>query len=245
MLLPHGQEGAGPEHASARLERYLQLCAQDNIQVCQPTVPAQIFHLLRRQAMAVKRKPLIVMTPKSLLRHPEATSSLEDLAGGQFDEVIGDVTIGQPHLLEVERAIVCSGKVYFDLLEYRRVHGLHKVALIRLEQLYPFPAKLLAAELARYPKAKDIVWCQEEPRNQGAWRALEEDLGAVVPHSAQLHDACRDASPSTAPGYASLHVEQQASLVRRAFAVQSPARRAQIPNGQGEDRVLASRLNVA
>jgi 2-oxoglutarate dehydrogenase E1 component len=219
MFLPHGQEGAGPEHASARLERYLQLGAQENIRVTQPTLPAQIFHLLRRQALAVNRKPLIVMTPKSLLRHPDATSTFEDLAHGKFAEVLGDTSIEQSHASEVERVIVSSGKVYFDLLEYRRVHGLHNVALIRLEQLYPFPAEQLAAELARYPKVEKVVWAQEEARNQGAWKVLEEDLRSVVPNGAELRDSSRDASPSTAPGYPSLHVEQQANLVKRAFAV--------------------------
>ncbi|WP_296002013.1 2-oxoglutarate dehydrogenase E1 component [Rugamonas sp.] len=219
MLLPHGQEGTGPEHASARLERYLQLCAQENIQVCQPTLPAQFFHLLRRQATAADRKPLIVMTPKSLLRHPEAGSALADLAGGRFREVLGDETIEQSRTQEVERAIVCSGKVYFDLVEYRRAHGLHNAALIRVEQLYPFPAAQLEAELARYRNVEKVVWCQEEPRNQGAWKVLEEDLAAVVPKLAVLRDSSRDASPSTAPGYPSLHLEQQANLVKRAFAI--------------------------
>jgi 2-oxoglutarate dehydrogenase E1 component len=216
MLLPHGQDGQGPEHASARLERYLQLCAEENIQVCQPTLPAQFFHLLRRQALAVERKPLIVMTPKSLLRHADAVSSLEDLADGTtFHEVLGDMLNGT----EIERAIICSGKVYVDLLEYRRSHDLHNVALIRLEQLYPFPAGQLAAELARYPNLKKVVWCQEEARNQGAWKVLEEDLRAVVPAAAEIHDACRAASPSTAPGYASLHQQQQAAVVQQAFAM--------------------------
>jgi len=217
MFLPHGQEGAGPEHASARLERYLQLCAQENIQVCQPTMPAQLFHLLHRQASGFNRKPLIVMTPKSLLRHPEATNSLEQLASGSFNEVLGDVSIEPSELSGVERVVICSGKVYFDLVEYRRVHGLRNVALVRLEQLYPFPAEQLAKELARFPSAEKIVWCQEEPRNQGAWKVLEEDLDRVVPHAARLYDACRGASPSTAPGYQSLHVTQQANLVARAF----------------------------
>ncbi|GJI87445.1 2-oxoglutarate dehydrogenase E1 component [Duganella hordei] len=216
LLLPHGQDGQGPEHASARLERYLQLCAEENIQVCQPTLPAQFFHLLRRQALAVDRKPLIVMTPKSLLRHADAVSSLEDLADGTtFHEVLGDMSNGA----EIERAIICSGKVYVDLLEYRRTHDLHNVALIRLEQLYPFPAGQLAAELARYPNLKKVVWCQEEARNQGAWKVLEEDLRAVVPVMAEIHDACRAASSSTAPGYASLHQQQQAAVVQQAFAI--------------------------
>jgi 2-oxoglutarate dehydrogenase E1 component len=215
MLLPHGQDGQGPEHASARLERYLQLCAEENIQVCQPTLPAQFFHLLRRQALAAERKPLIVMTPKSLLRHADAVSSLEDLAEGRFHEVLGDMSNGA----EIERAIICSGKVYVDLLEYRRSHDLHNVALIRLEQLYPFPAGQLAAELARYPNLKKVVWCQEEARNQGAWKVLEEDIRAVVPATVEIHDACRAASPSTAPGYASLHQQQQAAVVQQAFAM--------------------------
>ena len=219
MLLPHGQDGQGPEHASARLERYLQLCAQDNIQVCQPTLPAQFFHLLRRQALSADRKPLIVMTPKSLLRHPEATSTLDELADGQFHTVLGDSSVDQPAAAAIERVIISSGKVYFDLVEYRRAHGLDNVALIRLEQLYPFPAGALAAELARYPSAREVVWCQEEPRNQGAWKAVEEDLRAVVPGAAALRDACRAASPSTAPGYASLHAEQQADVVKRAFSM--------------------------
>ena len=219
MLLPHGQEGAGPEHASARLERYLQLSAQDNIQVAQPTLPAQFFHLLRRQALAVDRKPLIVMTPKSLLRHAEATSTLEDLANGQFQPVLGDTSINKKQAATIERAIVSSGKVYFDLLEYRRAHDLPTVALIRLEQLYPFPAEQLAAELARYPNIDKVVWAQEEPRNQGAWKVLEEDLRNVVPETAKLHDSTREASPSTAPGALSLHLEQQANLVKHAFVV--------------------------
>ena len=217
MLLPHGQDGAGPEHASARLERYLQLCAQGNMLVCQPTMPAQFFHLLRRQATASNRKPLVVMTPKSLLRHPEATNRLEDFAEGSFCEILGDASIDQLQASDIERAILCSGKVYFDLLEYRRVHELKNVALIRVEQLYPFPKQQLAAELAQYPNLEKVVWAQEEPRNQGAWKVVEEDLRDVVPETAKLHDSCREASPSTAPGYPSLHMEQQINLVRRAF----------------------------
>jgi 2-oxoglutarate dehydrogenase E1 component len=159
------------------------------------------------------------MTPKSLLRHPDATSTFEDLAHGKFLEVLGDTSIEQSHAPEVDRVIVSSGKVYFDLVEYRRAHGLQNVALIRLEQLYPFPAEQLAAEMARYPNVKKVVWAQEEARNQGAWKVLEEDLRSVVPNGAQLRDSSREASPSTAPGYPSLHVEQQAYLVKQAFAV--------------------------
>jgi 2-oxoglutarate dehydrogenase E1 component len=217
MFLPHGQEGAGPEHASARLERYLQLCAQDNIQVCQPTTPAQFFHLLRRQASPLDRKPLVVMTPKSLLRHPEAVSSLEQLADGHFNEVLADS--GSAKDSKITKVILSSGKVYFDLLEQRRAHGHEHVALLRLEQLYPFPAAALAKELGRYKNLKQVVWCQEEPRNQGAWKVIEEDLRAVLPAAASLHDSSRAASASTAPGYASLHLEQQAALVAQAFAL--------------------------
>jgi 2-oxoglutarate dehydrogenase E1 component len=217
LFLPHGQEGAGPEHASARLERYLQLCAQENIRVCQPTTPAQLFHLLRRQAALAERKPLVVMTPKSLLRHADAVSSLEELADGRFHEVLGDVGDAARDA-RIEKAIVCSGKVYFDLLERRRAQAIAGVAIIRLEQLYPFPAAALAAELARYPKLRQLVWCQEEPRNQGAWKVIEEELRAALPAAAALHDACREASASTAPGYASLHLEQQARVVDIAFA---------------------------
>ncbi len=185
--------------------------------VCQPTMPAQFFHLLRRQATASNRKPLVVMTPKSLLRHPEATNRLEDFAEGSFCEILGDASIDQLQASDIERAILCSGKVYFDLLEYRRVHELKNVALIRVEQLYPFPKQQLAAELAQYPNLEKVVWAQEEPRNQGAWKVVEEDLRDVVPETAKLHDSCREASPSTAPGYPSLHMEQQINLVRRAF----------------------------
>ena len=216
MFLPHGQEGQGPEHASARLERYLQLCARDNIQVCQPTTPAQLFHLLLRQASPVNRRPLVVMTPKSLLRHAEAVSSLEQLANGRFHEMLADAaTVAQD--ADIEKVILCSGKVYFDLVERRRAQACTDVAIIRLEQLYPFPAAALSAELARYANLRKVVWCQEEPRNQGAWKAIEEDLRAVLPATAALHDASREASASTAPGYASLHLEQQARLIDQAF----------------------------
>ena len=216
MFLPHGQEGQGPEHASARLERYLQLCAEDNIQVCQPTLPAQLYHLLHRQMTAAHRRPLIVMTPKSLLRHPDAVSSLQDLAEGRFHEVLADS--GAVADNSITRVIVCSGKVYFDLLEYRRTHGLQDVAILRLEQLYPFPAEALAAQLGRYENLRQLVWCQEEARNQGAWKMIAEDLRAVLPAGAQLSDSSRDASASTAPGHMSLHLAQQARLVAKAFA---------------------------
>ena len=217
MFLPHGQEGAGPEHASARLERYLQLCAQQNIQVCQPTTPAQFFHMLRRQATLRERRPLIVMTPKSLLRHPDATSTLDQLADGEFHAVLGDAGIQGKQRDKVKKVIVCSGKIYYELLEYRRVHDVQDTALVRLEQLYPFPAEQLQAELALYKNATAVVWCQEEARNQGAWKVIEEDLRAATPAKAQLRDSTRPAMASTAPGYASMHLAQQAALVAGAF----------------------------
>jgi 2-oxoglutarate dehydrogenase E1 component len=217
MLLPHGQDGQGPEHASARLERYLQLCAQNNIQVCQPTTPAQMFHLLRKQVLLREQRPLIVMTPKSLLRHAEAVSSLEELADGSFQAVLGDGPADQAKYASVTRAILCSGKVYYDLLDYRKSAALDNVALIRLEQLYPFPAEQLAAELARYGNLQTVVWCQEEPHNQGAWKMIESSLRAVTPGSAKLQYAGRDELASTAPGYFSTHAVQQKDLVLAAF----------------------------
>ena len=216
MLLPHGQEGAGPEHASARLERYLQLCAQDNLRVCQPTTPAQFFHLLRSQATLPDRRPLVVMTPKSLLRHPAAVSSLADLSKGAFAPVIGDAAIAAADGYDVERVILCSGKVYYELLEHRAKGGLRNVAIVRLEQLYPFPAAQIAAELAWYPNARVVVWCQEEAQNQGAWRTLEPEL-RVVAHPAPLQYAGPAAMASTAPGSPAVHAAHQAELVRSAF----------------------------
>ena len=214
LFLPHGQDGQGPEHASARLERYLQLCAQENIQVSQPTTPAQLYHLLRRQALSAPRKPLVVMTPKSLLRHADAVSTLEELAEGQFQPVLGDE---EAEPAKVKKVILSSGKVHVDLLDYRRSHQADEVALLRLEQLYPFPAAELSRELTRYPHAVELVWAQEEARNQGAWKAIEEDLRALTPAGVTLRDSSRAASPSTAPGNMALHLEQQTRLVSKAF----------------------------
>ena len=218
LFLPHGQDGQGPEHASARLERYLQLCAQENMRVVQPTTPAQLFHLLRMQATVFDRRPLVVMTPKSLLRHPEAVSSLDDLAKGAFREILGDTQVEPSRESSVERVIVASGKVYFELLEHRRKSGAADTPLIRMEQLYPFPAQQLAAELARYPNLKTLVWSQEEARNQGAWSFVEPQLREILPAAAQLVYAGPPASASTAPGYHSLHVTRQAAVMATAFA---------------------------
>jgi 2-oxoglutarate dehydrogenase E1 component len=215
LFLPHGQDGQGPEHASARLERYLQLCAQDNMRVAQPTTPAQLFHLLRMQATVFDRRPLIVMTPKSLLRHPEAVSTLDELSRGAFREILRDTRV-EPS--SVERVIVSSGKIYFDLLEHRRTSGVTDTALVRVEQLYPFPAQQLAAEFARYPGLKTVVWCQEEARNQGAWSFAEPQLRDILPSPTQLVYAGPPASASTAPGFHSAHAARQAALIASAFA---------------------------
>lgn len=216
MLLPHGYEGQGPEHSSARLERYLQLCADDNIQVCVPTTPAQVYHMLRRQVLRKFRKPLIVMSPKSLLRHKLAVSELSELADGHFQEVISE--IDEIDAKKVNRVVLCSGKVYYDLLQKRRDEGLDNIALIRVEQLYPLPAEKLATEIAKYPDTAKLVWCQEEPRNQGAWNHLLEplmSLGGGRPFSY----AGRKASASTAAGYAKVHAVEQAHLVEQALGL--------------------------
>jgi 2-oxoglutarate dehydrogenase E1 component len=217
LLLPHGYEGQGPEHSSARPERYLQLCAEHNMQVCVPTTPAQIFHLLRRQMVRDFRKPLIVMSPKSLLRHKAAVSALEELAEGKFNNVIGE-TEQQLAASKVRRVIVCSGKVYYDLAEFRRENKLDDMAVIRLEQQYPFPHADFKAEIARYPQATEVVWCQEEPQNQGAWYRLRAYLRTDIGHDQLLAYAGRPISASPAVGYMSKHLAQQQQLVRDAFA---------------------------
>ena len=220
MLLPHGYEGQGPEHSSARLERFLQLCAEQNIQVCVPTTPAQIYHLLRRQAIRPLRKPLVVMSPKSLLRHKMAISTLEDLTQGSFQTVLPEVENLVPE--QVERLILCSGKVYYDLLDKRQQEGRTDTAIVRIEQLYPFPEEDLAEAIAGYTNLKTVVWCQEEPMNQGAWYCSQHHMRRVVSlHKAGLglSYAGRDPSASPAAGYASLHAEQQAKLLDDAFTV--------------------------
>src|SRR5437763_5138270 len=216
LLLPHGYEGQGPEHSSARPERFLQLCAAHNMQGCVPTNPAQIVHLLRRQMVRQFRKPLIVMSPKSLLRHKAAVSSLEDLANGHFHTVIGDTE----KLLasNVRRVIVCSGKVYYDLVDYRREKKVTDMAVIRLEQLYPFPHADFKREIAQYPAAAEIVWCQEEPQNQGAWYRLRAYLRGDIDEKKVLAYAGRSISASPAVGYAAKHNAEQKKLIEDAFA---------------------------
>ena len=218
LLLPHGYEGQGPEHSSARPERFLQLCAEHNMQVCVPSSAAQIFHLLRRQMLRKFRKPLIVMSPKSLLRHKDASSPLADLAEGGFRTVIGEVD--KMPAKNVKRVIFCSGKVYYDLLAYRREQKINDVALLRIEQQYPFPHDDFMAQLKKYTAAKDVVWCQEEPQNQGAWyrlRAYLQDDMQKVGQRKKLLYAGRPVSASPAVGYASWHLKQQKELVESAF----------------------------
>lgn len=220
MLLPHGYEGQGPEHSSARLERYLQLCAEHNVQVCVPTTPAQIYHLLRRQVIRPLRKPLIVLTPKSLLRHKLAVSTLEDLAEGSFQTVIPEIDTLDPK--KVTRLILCSGKVYYDLLEKRRAEGREDIAIVRIEQLYPFPEDDLVEILAPYTELKNVVWCQEEPMNQGAWYSSQHHMRRILGRHNKalvLEYAGRDASAAPACGYASMHAEQQEKLLQDAFTV--------------------------
>lgn len=215
MLLPHGYEGQGPEHSSARLERYMQLCAQQNIQVCVPTTPAQMFHLLRRQVLRPFRKPLIVMTPKSLLRHRLAVSTMADLTHGQFHPILGEVDNLMPEA--VKKLVLCSGKVYYDLLEKRRQDKLEHIAILRVEQLYPFPEARLKEELAKYPAVASVVWCQEEPENQGAWFASQHHIRACLGAQQTLSYAGRGFAASPAVGSANVHAKEQQALVEQAL----------------------------
>ena len=223
MLLPHGYEGQGPEHSSARLERFLQLCAEHNIQVCIPTTPAQVFHMLRRQAVRPMRRPLVVMSPKWILRHKLATSSLEELAEGTFHNVLGDdFGVEKASAEKVKRAVLCSGKVYYHLLEARMEREQEDVALIRLEQLYPFPEDELKAALAPFSNVKDVVWCQEEPMNQGAWYSSQHHMRRVLHEQnpeLYLSYAGRDASAAPAAGYMTTHIEEQNRFINEALTV--------------------------
>lgn len=217
MMLPHGYEGQGPEHSSARLERYLQLCAEKNMRVCMPTTPAQIFHLLRLQMLQSFRKPLIIMTPKSLLRHKLAVSTMDELANGQFQQVIPEIDAIDAK--KVERVIFCSGKVYYDILEKRRENAQDNIAIVRLEQLYPFPQKEYIENIKQYKNLKSIVWAQEEPQNQGAWRNILHHLLRHNPTDIKIDYVGRKASPSTAVGYTKVHVKEQATLVEQALTL--------------------------
>jgi len=214
LLLPHGYEGQGPEHSSARLERFLQLCALENMLVCVPSTPAQAFHMLRRQMRMDTRKPLIVMSPKSLLRHKLAVSTMDELANGEFQHLISDANAD---VKKVKRVVLCSGKVYYDLLEDQTKRGQDDVAIVRVEQLYPFPRPALAAELQKYGKAADVVWCQEEPMNQGAWYQIRHHLQACLADGQALHYAGRPRSPSPAVGHMADHLRELQQLLADAL----------------------------
>ena len=217
LMLPHGYEGQGPEHSSARIERFLQLCADNNIQVVQPTNGAQIFHVLRRQMIRPFRKPLVIFTPKSLLRNKNATSPLEDLATGTFQPVIGEVNADIVPA-DVKRVLLCSGKVYYDLVNARAEQDRKDVAIFRIEQLYPFAHKAFQAELQKYPNAKELVWVQDEPQNQGPWFYVQHHLYENMSDGQKLGYAGRPASASPAVGYLAKHQEQQRALIEQAFA---------------------------
>ena len=214
MLLPHGYEGQGPEHSSARIERYLELCAQHNMRVVQPTLPAQIFHLLRSQMMCNFRKPLIIMTPKSLLRHERAVSTLNDYSEGEFQKIIPEIEDIDD--AKVKRLILCSGKIYYKLLETREAEYDQSTAIVRVEQLYPFPKTDLNEIKKRYPALKNVVWCQDEPRNQGMFREFKSRLNETF-ESIQVQYAGRISAASPAVGYMALHLQQEAKLVKDAF----------------------------
>ncbi len=223
MLLPHGYEGQGPEHSSARLERFLQLSAEHNIQVCVPTTPAQVFHMLRRQMLRPLRKPLVAFTPKSLLRHKMAVSTLEELADGGFQTIIPEIDSHEN--ADVTHLVMCSGKVYYDLLEKRRAEEMKDTAIIRIEQLYPFPQDDLNELISRYPNLTDVVWCQEEPMNQGAWYCsqhhMRRSVGEHGNKTLNLRYAGRNASAAPACGYMSIHAQEQAQLVNDALAIKA------------------------
>ena len=216
LMLPHGYEGQGPEHSSARLERFMQLSADTNMQVVQPTTASQIFHILRRQMVRNLRKPLIIMTPKSLLRAKDAASPLSEFTKGGFQTVIGESKALKAD--KVKRVIACSGKVYYDLVKKREEKGADEVAILRVEQLYPFPHKVFASELRKFPNATEILWCQDEPQNQGAWFFIQHNIHENMVEGQKLGYSGRAASASPAVGYSHLHQEQQKALVEGAFA---------------------------
>jgi 2-oxoglutarate dehydrogenase E1 component len=230
MLLPHGFEGQGPEHSSARLERFLQLCAQDNIQVCNITSPANYFHVLRRQMHRPFRKPLVIMTPKSLLRHPLAKSTAADFIGeGHFMRILSDLNAADDD--KTRRLVLCSGKVAYDLMEARDAAGIDDVQIVRLEQLYPFPGEPLAKRIKRMTALEDVVWCQEEPKNNGAWFFVEPEIEAALAAAkskvARARYAGRIASASPATGLAKRHESEQGVLIGHALgtSVRSEIRR--------------------
>ncbi|AUI73009.1 2-oxoglutarate dehydrogenase E1 component [Candidatus Portiera aleyrodidarum] len=213
LLLPHGYEGQGPEHSSARIERFIQLCAEQNMQVCVPTTPSQVFHLIRSQAKRKNRKPLILMQPKSLLRHKYARSSFEDLSNGRFKTVIGETEKIKPDI--VKRVILTSGKVYYDLVAYRKEKNIYETAILRIEQIYPFPEKSIIKKISIYSKCEHIIWCQEEPKNQGAWYQIKYFLNKKL--KIRLKFVGRTSASAPASGYFDAHLKQQANLIKEAF----------------------------
>ena len=223
LMLPHGYDGQGPEHSSARLERFLQLCAEENMQVCVPTTPAQMFHLLRRQLIRPYRKPLAIMSPKSLLRHRMSVSAREDLCTGGFQVLIDEIDDIDPD--QITRLVMCSGKVYYNILERRRESGLRHIAIVRVEQLYPFPEEEIRAILEAYPKATEICWAQEEPRNQGSWFFMlsRRHLAGCIQRKHRLVYAGRDYSASPAAGYLNVHTSEQRALVETALGLDQAA----------------------
>ncbi len=239
LFLPHGYEGQGPEHSSARLERYLQLCAEQNMQVCVPSTPAQMFHMIRRQALRPYRKPLVVMTPKSLLRHKLSVSTLPDLTGGRFQLLIPEAE--DLKAAQVERVVFCSGKVYYDLLEARHVAKAETVAIVRIEQLYPFPQAEYADVLAGYPNAREVVWCQEEPLNQGAWYQIRHRLQEPLKPKHALIYAGRPTAASTAAGYMQLHVQQQKALIQDALGTAEAKRGAAAKDKTKPNKILTEK----
>jgi 2-oxoglutarate dehydrogenase E1 component len=216
LMLPHGYEGQGPEHSSARLERFMQLAADHNMQIVQPTSASQIFHLLRRQMVRQFRKPLVIMTPKSLLRAKDATSPLAEFTKGEFKTVIGP-TRAEIEADKVKRVVACSGKVAYDLVKYRDQRKAWDVAIVRVEQLYPFPHKAFASEMKRFSNATEVVWCQDEPQNQGAWFFVQHYIHENMGEGQKLGYAGRPASASPAVGYAHLHQEQLKTLLEQAL----------------------------
>jgi 2-oxoglutarate dehydrogenase E1 component len=217
MLLPHGFEGAGPEHSSARLERFLLLTAEHNMQVCQPSTPAQYFHLLRRQAKRRWSKPLIVLTPKSLLRHAAVVSPLSEFTGGSFQKILPDTRQASE---KTDRVLMCSGKLYYELLERREQAGVNNIAIIRLEQFYPLSEEELLQSLQPYKKGTDLVWVQEEPTNMGAWQFLKVQFGDVLAdHGFKLRRVSRVESASPSTGSARSHALEQKDLIDEAFAL--------------------------
>jgi 2-oxoglutarate dehydrogenase E1 component len=215
VLLPHGFEGQGPEHSSGRLERYLQLCAQHNIQVCVPSNAAQIFHLLRRQMLLSCRRPLIIMSPKSLLRLPAAMSDLDKLINGSFQTVIPDVDTQESD--EIDRVILCSGKIYYALNAFRKSKKRANVVIIRIEQLYPFPQEQVKNEMKRYMNAKKFIWCQEEPMNQGAWYSSQHHIRHAIGKDKNLEYAGRPLLAAPAVGNINIHKDQELKLIADAF----------------------------